>query len=369
MRLNAIKFLGTFDPEAAVVETPPPAGTQLLAAPPAVAPAPEVTTIPVQALPAIIDLVSRQEEARNRLVQVRAAEPPPAPEPDPAEQTAAKELATLKKQLAKQNEMLVQMQLETYRANAISAARASGRDLIETLVGGRNAQEIDASVALAAAEYELLRGQIQTKLLADMAAAAPPPAPVVEAPPAAPQAPVGVTHAAAPVQQQPQGFSVPSYVAAPGIPDGQDHVITQDNLNYLTSSAAVQNGDYAKNRHLLHAALRGQSSPGKGWSFQQQNLAPPSPIGQQRGETAMTQNVYAGVQMPQVRAQATAQPRGVAAIPVNPNARALQPVDIQTSDQGQPATQGYVDAASARAAAAQAISQSRNKTPNPSSHH
>lgn len=383
---NYPQFLSTFDPGTAAATAQPTVTTPT---PPLAAPA----GVSVDLVAGIIDFAAAQQnraQAQRQLQQVQALPATPAA---PEENDDRKELERLRKAVDTQNKLLVQMQLDTYRNQAIANTRAAGTELVDGMVFGRTTAEIDASLQVAVAEYALLAQQWQAKNQAAQVAQAtavaqaqaqqlPPAAPQAPAAPQVPQGTVMTTGAApapqaqAPVApQQPEGsLSLPGYVNA-GNPQAGQQYVSREDLAYLTSPAAIRNGDFARNRHLLHAGLHnaGQGPmPNQAWGFNSQgpSLAPPMPIGaapQARMEApAMQGNAYAGVTMPAVNIGPGMAQRAYPAVTTfgGVPGRAPQPNDLQV-DQGQgnyaPQPGAQLDAGAARGAAQSAIMAARGR--------
>jgi hypothetical protein len=228
-------------------------------------------------------------------------------------------------------------------------------------VRGNTTAEIDQSILIATAEYEQLHRQFAEKN------PPPPPPPAVPAaaapveapPPAVPQGTVTSTQVAPPAP------SLPGFVSAPGVADTGPNAISQEQLAYFTSSDAIRNGDYAKNRQALHAALRsGMQGPPGQFSLSGQSLPGLVPPSQSRGPAVASANPFAGVSAPQMSPQgapAQAPTRGVpsAGFP----GRAPQPAHFQQEvapgqyqATGQPS---QADMAAARAAAEASLSGRR----------
>lgn len=291
------KYLSTFDGVATGTETPAPVAAPVAA--PAVAPTVQPVIIDISALQA------NRAQAQQAVNSARAAAPQEQP-------VTAESLEDLRKVIQKQNQLLQQMQLDNYRVQAVANAQAAGQPLIDSLVGGRTTQEIDASIAFAAAEYELMRQRILAQHVAaqppTVAAPAQQPAPVQVAPPEpVPQIPQGiVANVAAPMavtapQEQPP--SLPSVVGVPGIPAATSQV-TPEQLQILTSPDAIRDGTYQRNRHLIMQSLRGSmQAPPREWTLnsQGQPLAPPLPAHLAPAPAMQHQNIYQGVTMPIAR--------------------------------------------------------------------
>lgn len=332
------KFLATFDGEQA--PAPPPQVTPPVPAPPPAA-VQSGANIPVEALPAIIDLATRRSAAQQRLEQVQQqtntqSAPAPAAAPAPDQNAdLVRQIAALTKQVAETNKRADAAALEAYRMQAIQSWKAQGVEVIEGMVGGRNQAEVDASLQVAAAEYQHLQNEWLKKQAAAIqqapAQAPAPVAPPVMTPPPVPQG--MVTQQAQPQQQfqqapqQTQAPSVPGYMAAPNMPAPTAQGLDAATLQVLTSSDAVRNGSYAANRQQLLAQLRSGGAPGNGqpWAFNPQGpqLAPAMPVAQapmQPGQQAMGANAYAGVSIPQVRQQ-----HGVLGAPMQPSMNGYGP--------------------------------------------
>lgn len=347
-----LRFLSTFAPDAPAPEQP---------AAPVVSPAPVVPAFspvaPSSTVPAgmVLDLakILAEKAAAPAAPSPPAAPTPAAPAVDPRDVALAQVTAANAQLQAQFN----RMQLDIYQANAINAARANGEELIDAIVRGNTTAEIDASVQIAKAEYKQLQEQFAKKN------------PPVAAAPAATPAPQGtvtstqVTPPAAPPPAAPP-LSLPAFHSAPGVPDAGGNVITKEQLSYLTSAEAIRNGDYAKNRHLLHGALRSgmQGAPGQ-FSFSGQNvpgLVPPPGAMAPGVQPGVQTSAYAGMSVPQV-APASGQPvptRGVPITGFQPG-RAPQPAQFQQElapgQYQQTATPSAGDMAAARAAAEAAV--------------
>ena len=258
------KFLGTHDDST---QQPAPVPT-----------AQPQASVPVSALPAILQASSnasadalraelqlaRELRALGHVVPVdapptaapQASAPTPAaptapPTSDPLLQQLSQQMHTLQSQLAAER-------LETYRLAAIQRARSSGVELIDSLVMGRDAAEIDASIRIAQAEYQLVQqqvaAQLQQQFLAAqqatqqqlatqqgfVAAAAPPAA--AQQPQFQPQvAPTGLPSFSAPAQ------------ALPTQGGGQQFA---EQVRAVTTAEAIRSGAYAQQRQEILRSLR-----------------------------------------------------------------------------------------------------------------
>ena len=297
---NRISYLGLFANTPPAGFIPVPAETPVIPQVPGAPPG----YVPVATVIDMAEAIAQRNQARQNLTNARQPQTPVVePEPTPvtvqpnANDEVLRELRALRKSNTQLAASLQHQQLETYRANAISTARAGGQELIDTLVGGANYQEIDASVQFAVAEYRLLEQQFQRRNTA-------PVAPVQQVP----QGVQGVVTSTQITSQQQvpqiQEISAPSFITAPGIPD-QGGQIDPAQLAYLTSSESIRNGTYAQNRQFVSAALRsGMQRPPDGWSFDRgYSLGPPmpQPVGGQAGQPAMMGNPMGGVVQPQIR--------------------------------------------------------------------
>lgn len=317
---NARRFLGIFDPGANNTQSAPaqPAAQPSTApAPVASGAAPSVVPQPQAPVTVVVNAASNgktEAEIRAELEQSRrqlresqqqqaatpAATPapqqttpavPPVPQIDPAIQ---QQLDALKAQLHRSN-------MESYAQRRINETLASGQQLIESMVFGNSEQEIEASIKVAIAEYELMKQRILGSL--------------PQQPQPQQQVPVAyATNVAAPMpqqqsqqqpvpQQQVQQPSVPSYLAAPGVVGGGDS-LTMDQLRALTSPESIRNGTYAQNRHRIQQSLRGALgvNPVQGaWSLTNSpQMAPPMPVPQQN-PAAVPTGAFHGVSIPQVQ--------------------------------------------------------------------
>ena len=376
MRKNTVpKFLATFNENPN--QTPPVQPVQV---------------VPVDSLGRIIDLAAQRAVSAARQEPPAApAAPPPQPrvrvqneEPEPTQS----EIARLRRELRESNERQQQLALDTYRLQAIQRVRAAGQGLIENLVWGSTQAEIDQAIRYSVEQYNQMRLDWERETAARAAQApqqvAPPaPVPAPAAPVAAqpapqqPQTPVGT------VQQQIPPAALPGYYAPDGMqPTAQPQQQTTLDVRQFTTPDSVRNGTYGQNRQALMRALQqaaGTPTAGVPYSLSQAyNVAPPLPAQAPRSVDnvpAMQANVFAGVQMPQVRPQGgtinhpptMAQPMNAFIPGVTPNYNpspiqrqapqpmafgqaAPQPVDI---DAGAPMDANAVSAA--RAAAQQAI--------------
>lgn len=304
------KFLATFDEAAAPAATPPAPVVVPVAAPAAPVP---VTMSPEQ-LGTVIDLAIQ----RSRVAPPATAAPParvaaPAAGAEIENETSPNSIKALRQELAASNARAEAAALGTYRLTAINALRATGRNLIESLVFGNTQAEVDQSIAFAVQEYDNY-----ARAFAAANPAPAPVAPVVETP--VNQVPQGVvTQQAQPTAQQPAvqpqntDPNLPGFVNAPNLPQQQQEGLDPATFQALTSSHGVRNGSYAANREALMAGLQAAAGHPGGQPFAFNpgyQLAPPVPRGmpaiqgQQFQAPAMVPNVYAGVSMPQVRPQA-----------------------------------------------------------------
>lgn len=290
------RFLGTFDDPP--TQAPAGGAVQQSATPPAAVPvaAPAVpeAVIPISQLQGLIN--PGVHPALQQVAGARPAAPPPvaapaAAPPPPSDDHQGDEIAKLRKDMRALTNMIEAERLENYRLSAIQNYRSQGIELIDALVGGRTRQEIDASLQVAANEYNLIvnreRARIQAQVEAQLRTGT---QPVVQAAPAAPAVPVGTVAAVAPPALPAAAppavpaaapISSPSFLRVPGVPEGQGE-ITQEFIQYLTTPAAMRNGDYQKYRHLVHGALRAAMPGiprGQAWSFSNHTqIAPPVPV-------------------------------------------------------------------------------------------
>lgn len=338
-------FLSTFnDPAAQTQEQAPPA------APP---PASPEASVPVSALPGILAAARHQQAIEQSAIRPTPVAPPAAPPPasTPVVQSVAdQQLAQRLHALEEQNRLLAQSlhraELQSYRASVISAARANGIELVDALVIGGTREEIDASVQIAAAEYRMLREQI----LRNAGAAA--------APQAA-SAPVGTVASAG---SAPTAPSLPSAHNPANLPpEPANGGMTAEQLAYLTSPTAQRNGDYARNRHLIFAAL--QSMSGNGPQAQPFQAAPQLGIAAPQTNLGVVPNPFAGVTFPQVNGVLGRNAPAQVGLPSS--GRPPQPSDFDIPVPGQPGryapnpNAGPIDAASARRAAEASVAQAR----------
>lgn len=250
-------------------------------------------TIPVSALPALLG-ISPLVEQRARAVQDLAAARPseeqqtqtPQPEvPDVgddedeirAARLIAGQLQRLETRLDRRDREEQDYRLSSHRERRIAELRAQGVGFVESVIQGRSAEEIDAAVNLARAEYDLVQQQAlenhyrtrgwdptalrnptmpqQQAMLVPMVPNTVGYAPAGMAPPAPIQ---GVVQSAP--QQVPQ-YSFPSVVApaapitAPQPDPGQ--AILQAIQANGGRRAAVRSGAYAQMREGIMQAVRG----------------------------------------------------------------------------------------------------------------
>jgi len=265
--------------------------------------------------------------------------------------------------------------LENYRLQAIQTARASGYELIDPMVTGNNRADIDASIQMAVAEYNFQHSRIEAGVRARIQHEAEVAAVAAQngQPPLEPPQSTVTSVSVQPYQPpQAQPLSLPGFIAASGIPDGNPSALSSEQFAYLTSGDAVRNGDYARMRTQLHGALRaGAPRPSTAWSLSQNgpNLAPPLPIGQPYGSPppAMGSNAYAGVQQPQLRTYAPPPPAPPPA-PQQPfhSPQQLTPLAglVPHSDPGQAAAAALRAVSGQHASAASAMDRNRSGNPN-----
>ncbi len=373
MNKPSVDFLGIFNQPAPDAGAPP-------GQPPAVQTAPAGTTpqqpsVPVSALPAIIDAAADAErKAREELTraqqvqaQVRAAQAPPPPPAAPQQEVPAKdateellrEMKSMKRELADERRRAAAAELETYRQHAIGAGRAQGLDpAFDVYVGGKTPQDIDASLGVAFAEQNLAHQRFLSQLVQKHGAA--PQVQQEQAPPPPPagtqQVPTGYAGQPAPGQAPAGDVNAPSVIQAANPPQAQG--LSKEQIQYLTSPAAIRNGDYAKYRSQVMSSLNGggsQTLP-QNWSFsnQQQPQSVPTAPGPQ--QAAVQQANFAGVQVPQVRPMGPLMgpPGSYNGAPgqQNPTGRAVQPAEVDAGAQ--------IDMAAAAKAATAAIERQRS---------
>ena len=374
---KSFDFLSIHNPNPAQPATPvtdPNAQPQAPAAP---APQTAQPSIPVAALPAVISAVSAEQAAQAELAaaralqaQVKAAQQPApqaAPQEPESKDEVLKQLRSIQRQLKESQQREEMARLEAYRQYVITQGRAAGLDpAFDGYVQGASQADIDASLRVALAEQQLAQQRwaaaYQASLAAQQAQVTQQAAPQqIPQPVQAPAAPTGYVTQPAPVQAP--VINAPSMVQAPAPVQAQG--LTQDDINYMTSSAAIRNGTYAANRQLIMSALSngGRVAPSPGWTFQpptQYGGVPQAP----QAQPAVQHVPYAGVQMPTVRPQGPllgppASYNGAPGManPTGAPVRAPQPVDLQTAE-GAP-NGAYFDANAARAAAASAVAAQR----------
>jgi len=278
-KYNIGKFLGTFDEGAGdVVQQAPAAAPQ---APPAPSPSPapqqaQPDNIPVSALPGILSAISGKEaEAAAELARAKELqqqisskagvinpEQTQAPSDDGPDKRKVS-MAMLQEQLQQMQNDLHRSRMETYREQAINAARANGNNLVDSLVFGDSKEAIDASLQIAVAEYKLIESQVAKNLQSQLTAQQ-----QAQAQSAETQGTVSAVggQAVAP-QAQAQYPSGPSHISAPGVPP-QNNALDPERLRYLTTTG-VRTGEYAMFRNEIMAALRAHSPGpnGQKWSF------------------------------------------------------------------------------------------------------
>lgn len=385
MSKRLLPFLALFDGGAQATSGQQPAD------PPAVAPsapvttpatAPQTTAPAVDPVKAAEDNLRAAREAHAKIAAVQASAAPVAtPAVMPAQSVERdalmlQRLEELNAKLEASEKRREAAELDAYRQYAIGQVRASGRELLDGYVVGNSRSEIDASIQVAIAEYDLVASRVRSQLVNAI------PQPPVAPPPAAPvvAAPVGVstqtTAAAIPAAPQPPPVSGPTAVSVPGAAPQTGY--TQEQIQYLTSPAAMQNGDYARHRHNLMAQLRGQMiAPPQQWAFTPSyQVGPGFPPGMQTGPAQMPVVQHAGVTIPQpVAAAPTMGPAATyAAVPTatypqgvpQPGpanlGRAPQPFDLQHDlggGQYAPIPGATFDANAARAAANAAVAAKR----------
>jgi hypothetical protein len=235
-KMNLARFLSTFDDTtpappapAGVPASPPPAGL-----------------LDERAVAALVAQATAQASAATLQEIERRAREEEAAEAARAEQEqlqaqlastdADERYNALLGQFQQMQQQLRQSELNTFRANAIAQARASGNDLVDGMVYGNSEAEITQRVAAACQEYRMMEQRIREQVMRSI--------------------PQGTTTAASPtaaaqVAQQPlgsPGYAAP--VSAQPAPQNQG-VLTPEQYSYLLSPQAVRNGDYAKYRHLV----------------------------------------------------------------------------------------------------------------------
>ncbi len=334
-------------------------------------------SIPVSALPAVISAVSAEKAAQDELAaaralqaQVRATQATQQPtshqaappEPDSKDEVI-KKLNRIERELKESRQREEAARLEAYRQYVITQGRAAGLDpAFDGYVQGASQIDIDASLRVALAEQQLAQQRWAAAYQASLAAQQQQASQVSQSPTQVPVVPTG--YVTQPASVQAPTISAPSMVQAPA--PVQQQGLSQEDINHLTSSAAIRNGTYAANRQAIMSALAngGRVTPPQGWSFQppaQYGAVPQAP---HQAQPAVQHVPYAGVQMPAVRPMGPllGPPASYNGAPgmANPTGapmRAPQPVDLQTPE-GAP-NGAYFDANAARAAAANAVTAQR----------
>ncbi len=306
MKAKAAKllFLRTFDPSGEQNQQPPAVVTQGSAGTP-VAPAlpPGEAVIPASALPAMLAAFSTQGAAAQKELldarsQLEAAKATNQPKPAPTLQK--EKIDQVSDQVQQLFNELQEQKLENYRLQAISSAKAAGLQLSELMVVGRTTAEIDASVKLAIAEYQLIASQvakqIETQLQAQQQQMA------LQAQQAQLQAAQQAAQQQAPQAQVSQlggqPISAPSFMAAPAPAPQNQAGYSPEQISLLTSPEALRSGDYAKHREELHRQLRGAGRPQQLMMPTTPQFAPPVPAPQLAPAIQLTN--FAGVQQPQI---------------------------------------------------------------------
>ncbi len=351
------KFLGTFNaPETAPVTTP------AVPAPPAQAAAPEATSVPVVALPAVMSLADELAKARAIQAQVAAAEaakvvaPPPAP---PEDEELKASVKRLERKLDDERRARVAAEEHALLVQAVAQANAGGLDpAFNVYITGKTVAELQASINVAFQEQKSAQDRWQAAQAAQAANA-----PKVEEKPATPQfttptAPVGVVTTVAPPAAQLIG--VPSTIEA-STAQQQPEGLTEEQRAYLRSPEAKRNGLYAQYRHLLMESIGAVSGASRMPGFNPVNH--PNPNVQQGRQLAPTAS-YGGVQIPQFqRTNMMGPPAAYAGAPGQQNFGG-NPPQPATIEAGVP-----MDAGAAIAAAKTAIDRARSRTRPGVSHH
>ena len=163
--------------------------------------------------------------------------------------------ARYREDMAKRDEEARQFQLQLYKEQRIRDLQADGIGVMDHLIGGNSREEIEASIAVAQAEYKLWEQRFYSRFQQQH----PPAQQPQQLPPQVTPDQVAQQFAPNAQQQVPQqqpyqqvtGPTPTAPAPAPGSAGVDYNQIAQ-----LTTQEAVRSGDYQKNRDVILARLR-----------------------------------------------------------------------------------------------------------------
>jgi hypothetical protein len=384
---NRIDFLRTFDPGQQPAGTP--ATGVAPASPPVVTP-PAGPTAEQMAMDNLRQAQAEQARVAAAAVAAHAAlsaqqqaqhqAPPPAPasaQPNAMEQQMVEMIANqkrLERKLDEERRARERAELESYRQHAIGQVRANGGELLDGYVVGSTPEEIAASINVATREYELIAARVLAKH-GQQAPQTQQGAPNTGAPVGVVQQPSMATAA----NGQPAQINAPTMTNGSAPPNNEPTGYTPEQIRYLTSSKAMETGEYAQHRHAIMQQLRGAAPSPAGavgsqanWSLSQPyQFAPPMPqgtVGPSQGAMPpmpqpVARNMHAGISYPNVQPQrGILGPSGTYAAPPMSHQFAPQPSQLQQETgpgQYQAIPGATFNADAARAAAQQSVQPQR----------